>query len=115
MRAGAPTMKFTIKDIADNPVNLLRRAGYTFQRKDDEEMSFIRPLASAGYPRFHMYTKLRHEDLEVSFHLDQKKETYGDDTRHHGEYEESGALKAEADRIKSFLTPVTEDSGFSPV
>lgn len=108
-------MKFTIKDIADNPVNLLRRAGYTFQRKDGEEMSFIRPLASAGYPRFHMYTKLRHEDLEVSFHLDQKKETYGDDTRHHGEYEESGTLKAEADRIKSFLTPVTEDSGFSPV
>ena len=115
MRAGTPTMKFTIKDITDSPVNLLRRAGYTFQHKDGEEMSFIRPLASAGYPRFHMYVKLRHEDLDVSFHLDQKKETYGDDTRHHGEYEESGALKAEADRIKSFLTPVTEDSGFSPV
>lgn len=108
-------MKFTIKDIADNPVNLLRRAGYTFQHKDGEEMSFIRPLASAGYPRFHMYTKLRHEDLEVSFHLDQKKETYGDDTRHHGEYEESGALKEEADRIKSFLTPISDSSSVSPV
>lgn len=115
LRAGAPTMKFTIKNIADNPVNLLRRAGYTFQRQENGEISFIRPLASAGYPRFHMYTKLRHEDLEVSFHLDQKKETYGDDTRHHGEYEESGTLKAEADRIKSFLTPVAEDSDFSPV
>ena len=75
----------------------------------------MRPLAAAGYPRFHMYAKLRGEHLEISFHLDQKKETYGDDTRHHGEYEESGALKQEADRIKSFLTPIAEDSSFSPV
>lgn len=108
-------MKFTIKDIADNPVNLLRRAGYAFQYKNGEESSFIRPLAAAGYPRFHMYVRLRGEDLEISFHLDQKKETYGDDTRHHGEYEESGALKQEADRIKSFLTPIAEDSSFSPI
>lgn len=78
-------------------------------------MSFIRPLAAAGYPRFHMYAKLRGEDLDVSFHLDQKKETYGDDTRHHGEYEESGVLKQEADRIKSFLTSASDNSGFSPV
>lgn len=108
-------MKFIINDITDNPVNLLRRAGYTFQRKDGEETSFIRPLATTGYPRFHMYTKLRGENLEVSFHLDHKKETYGEDTRHHGEYEESGILKQEADRIRSFLTPLPEDSGFSPV
>jgi hypothetical protein len=108
-------MKFVIKDIADNPVNLLRRAGYAFQYKNGEESSFIRPLAAAGYPRFHMYVKLRGEDLEVSFHLDQKKETYGDDTRHHGEYEESGALKQEAARIQSFLTPIAQDSGVSPI
>lgn len=115
MSGAIKNMKFTIKDITDNPVNLLRRAGYTFQRQENGEMSFIRPLASAGYPRFHMYTRLCHEDLEVSFHLDQKKETYGDDTRHHGEYEESGTLKAEADRIKSFLTPVAEGSNFNPI
>ena len=108
-------MKFTIFSISDNPVNLLRRAGYTFQRKDGEETSFIRPLAQAGYPRFHMYTKLHNENLEISFHLDQKKETYGENTRHHGEYEESGVLKQEADRIKSFLTPPPENSEFSPV
>ncbi len=108
-------MKFTILSITDNPVNLLRRAGYTFQRQENGEMSFIRPLASSGYPRFHMYTKLHSEDLDVNFHLDQKKETYGDDTRHHGEYEESGVLKEEANRIKSFLTPVSNDSSMSPV
>lgn len=108
-------MRFTISSITDNPVNLLRRAGYAFQYKNGEETSFIRPLAAAGYPRFHMYVKLRGEDLEISFHLDQKKETYGVDTRHHGEYEESGVLKEEATRIKSFLTPPAEDSSFSPV
>ena len=108
-------MKFTLSNLTDNPINLLRRAGYTFQRKDGEEMSFVRPLASARYPRFHMYTKLRGENLEISFHLDQKKETYGDDTRHHGEYEESGALKEEADRIKTFLAPIANNSNFSPV
>ena len=108
-------MKFTINDLTDNPTTLLRRAGYTFQRQENGEMSFIRPLASAGYPRFHMYTRLEGEDLHISFHLDQKRETYGDDTRHHGEYEESGVLKAEADRIKSFLTPVSNSSGVSPI
>ncbi|QQS16226.1 MAG: hypothetical protein IPK84_02665 [Candidatus Moraniibacteriota bacterium] len=108
-------MKFAIKDIADNPVNLLRRAGYAFQRQENGEMSFIRPLASAGYPRFHMYTRLEGEDLHISFHLDQKKETYGDDTRHHGEYEESGVLKEEADRINSFLTPASDSSDVSPI
>ena len=108
-------MKFTIEDIADNPVNLFRRAGYSFQRRDGEEMSFVRPLASAGYPRFHAYAKLRGENLDISFHLDQKKETYGDDTRHHGEYEESGALKEESDRIKSSVTPLDDDSGISPI
>jgi hypothetical protein len=35
--------------------------------------------------------------------LDQKKETYGNSTRHHGEYEDEGALKTEVERIKSIL------------
>lgn len=108
-------MKFIIKNISDQPSNLLRRAGYVFQRKDSEESSFIRPLASSGYPRFHMYVKLHDENLEISFHLDQKKETYGLDTRHHGEYEESGALKEEADRIKSILSPISDTSTISPI
>ena len=95
-------MKFILPNITDNPVNLLRRAGYAFQRREGKEMSFIRPLAASGYPRFHMYTTMRGEDLCISFHLDQKRETYGSDTRHHGEYDESGPLREEASRIKSF-------------
>lgn len=96
-------MKIIIEKIKENPTSLLRRAGYIFQRNDGSEMSLVRPLARAGFPRFHMYAALRDLDLEVSIHLDQKKETYGNNTRHHGEYEEDGALKIEVERIKNIL------------
>lgn len=97
-------MKMTIKNIIDSPVTILRRAGYTFQRNEGNEMSFIRPLARAGYPRFHMYVLLTERDMQISFHLDQKKETYGENTRHHGEYENEGALRIEAKRIMDVLS-----------
>lgn len=93
-------MKFKIEAIRENPVSLLRRAGYVFQRHEKEEMSFVRPLARQGYPRFHMYVKvIEGINLDVSIHLDQKKETYGDETRHHGEYEDSPVLEEEVKRI----------------
>lgn len=89
-------MKILIAEPTDNAVTIFRRAGYTFQRKDGDEMSFIRPLARSGYPRFHAYAKYDERDIIINFHLDQKKETYGDDTRHHGEYTNEGPLKEEA-------------------
>ena len=93
-------MKIRIREVKESPINVLRRAGYSFQHHTDRgEMSFVRPLASAGFPRFHMYAKLEGTDLMISIHLDQKKETYGEDTRHHGEYENEGALKEEVQRI----------------
>lgn len=96
-------MQIEIKNIEGNPVNILRRLGYFFQRNEGLEMSFVRPLASAGYPRFHMYAKLNGPDLLINIHLDAKKETYGDDTRHHGEYGDDGALREEVRRIKALL------------
>lgn len=97
-------MKIQVKNITDNPVNLLRRAGYSFQHHADRgEMSFVRPLARAGFPRFHIYAKMEGSDLMISIHLDQKKETYGKDTRHHGEYENEGALMEEVQRIARAL------------
>lgn len=97
-------MRFVIANLSTPPATALRRAGYQYQHTTDQgEMSFINPQARGGYPRFHMYTKLDGRDLHVSFHLDQKKHTYGDDTRHHGEYEESPALDQEAARIKSLV------------
>lgn len=94
-------MKITIEKIKENPVSLLRRAGYAFQRQDGNEMGFIRSLARAGFPRFHMYASVNGTDLVINIHLDQKKETYGQATRHHGEYKDSEALEREAERIKS--------------
>jgi hypothetical protein len=96
-------MKITIEKIKQSPTNLLRRAGYIFQHGDNNEMSFIRPLARAGYPRFHMYASVAGTKLTINIHLDQKKETYGNNTRHHGEYEDEGALKVEVERIKNIL------------
>ena len=100
-------MQIKIENIKENPVNILRRAGYSFQRHVSQpasgeagEMSFIRPLAQAGFPRFHMYARVEDFNLLINIHLDQKKETYGKDTRHHGEYEDSPALTEEVERIK---------------
>ena len=96
-------MQIRVEAIKENPVSLLRRAGYAFQRHERDEMSFVRPLARSGYPRCHMYAHLDGSTLIVNFHLDQKRETYGEGTRHHGEYEDEGALKVEATRIQQLL------------
>lgn len=96
-------MQLKFENIKENPVNMLRRAGYIFQRNEQDQMSFIRPLAKAGYPRFHIYTHLDDTILIINFHLDQKRETYGVATRHHGEYEDKGVLQVEANRIKQLL------------
>jgi len=97
-------MKLEVKNIQESPVNLLRRAGYIFQHGENKgEMSFVRPLARSGYPRFHIYATLSGSDLIINIHLDQKKETYGKSSRHHGEYENEGALKMEVERLKTIL------------
>ena len=99
-------MIIELKNVQENPTTMLRRLGYAFQHKteDGNELSFIRPMGSSGYPRFHIYAKLKNADLILNIHLDQKKETYGENTRHHGEYKDDGALKEEVRRLKSFLS-----------
>lgn len=98
-------MRFVISPMTSNPANMMRRAGYAFQHHvdDSEEMSFVRPLAQGGFPRFHVYAQQKGLALEISIHLDQKKETYGKDTRHHGEYADEGALGEEVERLKQAL------------
>lgn len=97
-------MKLEFKNIKESPVNLLRRAGYVFQHGENKgEMSFIRTLAKAGYPRFHAYVVQGDKDLIIKIHLDQKKETYGKSKRHHGEYKNEGPLKEEAERLRQFF------------
>ncbi|MBP6929428.1 MAG: hypothetical protein KBB77_00665 [Candidatus Moranbacteria bacterium] len=96
-------MKILVKNLSENPVSLLRRAGYVFQRQENDEMSFVRVFSQSGYPRFHCYTRVLGTDLSLNLHLDQKKHTYGEGTRHHGEYEDSGAVGEEASRLVKLL------------
>jgi len=92
-------MKLYIQGLPENPVSLLRKAGYTFQRNEQGEMSFVRVFAQSGFPRFHCYTKVTGVDLAINLHLDQKKHTYGAATAHHGEYQDSPIVKEEAERL----------------
>lgn len=92
-------MKIRIPNITENPTSLLRKAGYVFQRQEHNELSFVRVFGQSGYPRFHCYTLLTGLDLTLSLHLDQKKHTYGNETRHHGEYENTGLVQEETNRL----------------
>lgn len=96
-------MKLRFENITENPGSLLRRAGYTFIRTEEAEMSFILPMSRSGYPRFHIFAKTEGTTLHVNLHLDQKRETYGHVARHHGEYENSDVLSKEAERLKQFI------------
>jgi hypothetical protein len=96
-------MRIEFENFSENPVTALRRLGYTFQRNEGDQMSFVRVFSASGYPRFHMYVRVDSGKMTINIHLDMKKETYGDDTRHHGEYENSDALTDEVRRIKSML------------
>jgi hypothetical protein len=96
-------MKIEIKSIKENPTIMLRRVGYTFQRNEGDEMSFVRPFSASGYPRFHMYVRVVGIDMQISIHFDAKKETYGEGSRHQGEYENEGVLAEEVARLKNLL------------
>jgi hypothetical protein len=92
-------MRLQIHPLTENIVTLMRRAGYTFDRQAGTEQSYVRVLGSSGYPRFHMYVRTEKMTAFINIHLDQKKHTYGEDTRHHGEYEESAPLTEEVSRL----------------
>lgn len=101
-------MRLLIQNPEDNAITLFRRAGYTFQREEHGEISFVRTLARGDYPRFHVYVKLVKGGFECNIHLDQKRETYGKTTRHHGEYEDEGALAEEVRRLELPLGKFTK-------
>ena len=97
------SMRILIEHPQDNPIDLLRRLGYAFQKRGGDEIAFVRPLARSGFPRFHVYAKTENRSIILNIHLDQHRETYGKDTMHHGEYGDDGALGEEVARIKSTL------------
>ncbi len=77
------------KPLADNPRNILRRAGYS-EHYDPRarKTSYALRLGSGRYPRFHCYIKETLETVGFSLHIDQKEASYeGADHMHSGEYE----------------------------
>ena len=95
-------MKLILKKIAlkDNPVQLMRQAGYSFVKGImGEEMSFERALAANGWPRWHAYVKEDAETVSINLHLDQKRPSYAGGAAHSGEYD-GELLVEEIDRIK---------------
>lgn len=92
-------MKLKIDPLTENPLTLMRRAGYVFQKNEGTEQAWVRVLGSSGYPRFHIYTKQERGSLFLNVHLDHKKHTYGEEIRHHAEYEKSPALQEEIGRL----------------
>jgi hypothetical protein len=98
-------MKLIFEKTNDSPLNILRRAGYAFLRRDERvgELSFVKHVGSADFPRFHIYVKMIGPySSEVNLHLDQKGASYGGTTAHGGEYnvEENQWLEKEAGMIK---------------
>lgn len=92
-------MKIKIEPLRENTLTVMRRAGYTFQKNEGGEQAWVRILGASGYPRFHIYTEQVKSALLVNIHLDHKKHTYGEDTRHHADYQESMPLNEEVTRL----------------
>ncbi|MBU0732140.1 hypothetical protein KKC88_04645 [Patescibacteria group bacterium] len=87
-----------------NMRNLLMKIGY--HEHYDYKMkrsSFVSPLSSGYYPRFHIYTKDKHDgSIELDLHLDQKKASYKGTKAHMGESDSSNVLE-EGARIQRWL------------
>ena len=94
-------MDFEIKgNFTVNVPQILRKCGY-FSNYDSKsgETSFIRKLGSGFYPRFHIYIKDESAGrVFLNLHLDMKKASYGEYTRHSGEYD-SEVVHTEHQRV----------------
>lgn len=92
-------MKIPIQktELRENINAFMRRAGYV-----PFHDSYIRQLASSGYPRFHIYIDTLEEKYVLNLHLDQKRPSYGHETAHSGDYE-GKPVEQEAERITDFL------------
>jgi len=94
-------MKFEIKGpLKDNIYNSMRKIGYHYQGQDKGELAFARP--PRGYPRFHLFLKVKDNNLIFDLHLDQKRPSYKDFTAHSGEHN-TEIVKQEAERIKQII------------
>ncbi|MCD6094299.1 hypothetical protein J7J39_00050 [bacterium] len=95
-------MKFEIEGtLKENIYNLMRRTGYFFLRKTvKSELEFVRP--PKGFPRFHLFLKIKDQKYIFNLHLDQKAPIYKGAPAHAGEYN-GKVVEEEAERIKKII------------
>jgi hypothetical protein len=95
-------MRLNFKNIKDSPLNLMRRAGYSFVGKDSQkgDEGYERRVGAGDYPKFHAFVKREEDYVFVNLHLDQKKPSYTGSHAHSGEYEDSKLLEKEAEIIR---------------
>jgi len=95
-------VKFVIENPKTSAANFFRRAGYHFQKREGEEMAFVRRLTDQPFPRFHLFVKIVDYKFEVNFHIDHKAASYDGQNMHSGEYgEDSALLNQEVERLKN--------------
>ena len=95
-------MKFIIENPSAGAAHFFRRAGYVFQKREGEEMAFVRKLTDQPFPRFHLFVRVAGFKFHVNFHIDHKAASYAGQSRHSGEYgKDSKLLQEETKRLKS--------------
>ena len=96
-------MRFQVKGpFKENTYNLMRKAGYSFQRKDDIKLDLVFTRPPSGFPRFHIYLKEDDNKLIFDLHLDQKKPIYKGVVAHSGEYDNQ-TINQEKQRLEAFF------------
>ena len=94
-------MKFVIEKPTTSIANFFRRAGYSFQKREGEEMAFARKLTEQDFPRFHLFARVHEGKFHVNIHLDHKRASYEGTSMHSGEYGDGELLREEMERLKS--------------
>jgi hypothetical protein len=97
----AQPMQIRLENTKLNPASFMRSCGYSLERAEGNELSFMRRIAGSDYPRLHAYTHMEDGTLVINLHLDQKKPSYDGANAHSGEYD-SDLVTEESERIKSF-------------
>jgi len=85
----------------------MRSCGYSLERAEGNELSFMRRTSGGEYPRLHAYTHTEGSVLVINLHLDQKKPSYEGSRTHSGEYD-GELIETETERIKSLAASRAE-------
>jgi len=98
-------MKIGIQNPTSHSRNLLRRAGYALHQNRDGEISYVRRIQGADYPRFHVYVNREEPGtmIEMTLHLDEKKPSYEGFTAHAGQYD-GPLIETERDRLLGVIS-----------